>query len=130
MIWRKLKLKKNIISYCQIALGQFNIELWPGFNTSIRKHEQDILLNCVVAHKVMRMDTVYTMLQKCIRNDKIDTDIFKKNVIGLIVLTEYNNRNYRIDDVEFTISPMTTFNKNGTPITLADYYKEVKLLTN
>lgn len=36
----------------QVKLDQFKIELWPGYITSIRQHEQDILVCCEVSHKV------------------------------------------------------------------------------
>lgn len=115
----------------QIALGQFKMELWPGFDTSIRKHEQDILLNCDVAHKVMRMDTAYDLLQECLKTDRSNfQNNFKQKALGLTVLTAYNNSTYRIDEVDFTISPMTTFDKKGTAVTLVEYYKDVRLLIN
>lgn len=102
------------------------MELWPGYATSIRKHEQDILLNCDVAHKVMRMDTVYDLLQETHRSDRGNLEnAFKQKALGLTVLTQYNNATYRIDDIDFKKTPMTTFDKKGTAVTIADYYKEV-----
>lgn len=110
----------------QIALGQFKIELWPGFATSIRKHEQDILLNCDVAHKVMRNDRVYDLMEETLRSDRANfQNNFKQKVLGMTVLTDYNNTTYRVDDVDFELSPMSTFDKKGTAITLVQYYKEV-----
>ncbi|XP_031633322.1 protein piwi-like isoform X2 [Contarinia nasturtii] len=114
----------------KIPLNQFKIELWPGFATSIRKHEQDILLNCDVAHKVMRMDTAYDMLQELVRTDRGGyQNNFKQKALGLTVLTAYNNKTYRIDDVDFDISPMTTFDQRGKAVTLVDYYQEKYRLT-
>lgn len=105
------------------------MELWPGYATSIRKHEQDILLNCDVAHKVMRMDTVYDLMQESLRADRSNfQNNFKGKALGLTVLTAYNNATYRIDDIEFDKSPMTTFDKKGTPVTLCAYYQEVSYI--
>lgn len=47
---------------------------------------------------------------------------FKKEIIGSIVLTDYNNRTYRVDDVDFSSSPMSTFDQKGKEITYKEYY--------
>jgi aubergine-like protein len=36
----------------QVEIKKFRIELWPGFITSIRQHELNILSCIEVAHKV------------------------------------------------------------------------------
>jgi len=47
-------------------------------------------------------------------------------VIGSIVLTRYNNKTYRIDDVDEESDTRSTFlKKDGTSISFIDYYKEV-----
>lgn len=102
------------------------MELWPGFETSIRNHVSDILLNCDVAHKVMRMDTVYDLLKETHRADSQNFERnFKQKALGLTVLTSYNNTTYRVDDVDFEHSPLTTFDRKGTPVSLKAYYLEV-----
>lgn len=45
-----------------------NIELWPGYVTSIRQFENSILMCAEITHKVMRTDTVFDFLQDCVRN--------------------------------------------------------------
>lgn len=38
----------------------------------------------------------------------------------------YNNKTYRIDDIEWSIKPTDTFQKrDGTQISYEDYYKQV-----
>lgn len=109
-------------------MGQFKIELWPGYATSIRKHEQDILLNCDVAHKVMRNDTAYDLLQETHRADPANFQRnYKQKALGVTVLTSYNNTTYRVDDVDFDRSPETTFDKKGTQVSLMAYYQEVRI---
>ena len=44
-------------------------------------------------------------------------------VIGTSVLTRYNNRTYKIDDIDWENTPMFTFKKGDTEMTLVDYYK-------
>lgn len=65
------------------------MEIWPGYLTSIRQHEQDILLCAEITHKVMRTDTVYNILKDCLRDSKDYQDSFKKHVVGM-----YKNGNY------------------------------------
>ena len=43
-----------------------------------------------------------------------------------VVLTDYNNRTYRIDDVDFSVNPLSTFNlKSGEKISYSQYYRNV-----
>lgn len=110
----------------KIDLNAFHIQLWPGYQTSIRKYEKDILLGCDVIHKVMRTDTVYDLLKETLNLDRANFQKnFKEKVLGLTVLTEYNNKTYRIDDVDFEKSPKSTFNRRQGEISFAAYYKEV-----
>jgi len=51
---------------------------------------------------------------------------FKDAVLGQIVLTDYNNRTYKIDDIDFSVSPSSKFEMKGQgPISYADYYMKV-----
>lgn len=46
-----------------------------------------------------------------------------KELVGNIVITRYNNRTYRIDDIEWDKSPNDTFPlMDGTKTTFVDYY--------
>lgn len=74
----------------------------------------------------MRMDTVYDLLQECLRANRSEfQNNFKQKALGLTVLTAYNNSTYRIDDVSFDLSPLSTFDKKGTKTTLVEYYQDV-----
>ena len=66
----------------QIDLRDYKMELWPGYTTSFRQHEADILLCAEIAHKVMRTETLYMILQKCVQEARNYQDSFKKEVIG------------------------------------------------
>lgn len=45
-------------------------------------------------------------------------------LIGLSILTRYNNKMYRIDDILFDKNPMSTFDLRGEPVTFVEYYKK------
>ncbi|KAF4530651.1 hypothetical protein B566_EDAN004890 [Ephemera danica] len=109
-----------------VRIPQFNLELWPGYLTSIRQHEQQIMMCAEVTHKIMRMETVldlYREVQQRCRPDEL-THAFKSAALGLVVLTDYNNRTYRIDDIDYEVTPKATFaKKDGTLISYYEYYR-------
>lgn len=74
----------------------------------------------------MRTDTVYELMRDTRRNDPHNFEnSFRKKVLGMTVLTGYNNKTYRIDDVDFNITPSSTFSRNKTEVTIKQYYAEV-----
>lgn len=107
-------------------MEEYGIELWPGYITSIRQHEQKILLCCEIAHKFMRRENVLKVLMECAQREDNYKAKFNKLIIGCIVLTDYNNRTYRIDDVDWNVNPKSTFPKrDNSTISYIEYYKEV-----
>lgn len=66
----------------KVNVRDFNIQLWPGYITSIRQHEQDILVCTEISHKVMRTDTCYDILRKCSQEGRDFQEAFKRQVIG------------------------------------------------
>lgn len=111
----------NVCSF-QVSIREHKIELWPGFYTSLRQHETNILMNCDISFKFMRMDTIYDVLTSCVSSN-IKQE-FSSKVIGSIALTFYNNKTYRIDDVDYSMNPTCTFDmRDGTKISYIEYYK-------
>jgi len=43
----------------------------------------------------------------------------------MVILTDYNNKTYRIDDVDFQSTPLCKFKTNDGEISYVDYYKKV-----
>ena len=43
-------------------------------------------------------------------------------LVGTIVLTRYNNKRYRVDDIDFENSPKSTFEAGGRQISFMEYY--------
>ncbi|XP_069703667.1 piwi-like protein Siwi isoform X2 [Periplaneta americana] len=110
-------------SLARINVDKHRLELWPGYVTSIRQHESELLLCTEVIHKVMRQDTVYTLLTECYgRNAGDYQKLFKQAVLGTIVLTDYNNKTYCVDDVDFSVTPASSFERDGVQITYMEYF--------
>jgi len=58
------------------------------------------------------------------KNPRGFQDDVRKQLIGCVVLTRYNNRTYRIDDIAFNQSPQSTFQMaDGTSVSFSDYYR-------
>lgn len=77
----------------------FNSQLYnflKGYKSSIRQHENDVLVCVDLTHKVMRNETVWDMISDCARNSHGDYRYkAEKLIIGVTVLTFYNNKTYQ-----------------------------------
>jgi len=73
--------------------------------------ERGVLLNLDIVHKVLRTQTVLSIIDEVkerTRNaDPIEA--IKKAIIGSTIMTSYNKRTYKVDEVEFNMSPLNTF---------------------
>jgi len=107
-------------------LKEYCLELWPGYVTSIRQHENEVLLMCEVSTKVMRTDTVLDQLQACYRKDRNNfQNLAAKTLMGTIVITKYNNKTYRVDDISWEKNISDKFPwRDGTEISLIEYYEK------
>lgn len=79
-----------------------------------------------IKHKLMRTETVRDILHRCHNESRTNyQQRFLQEVLGMIVLTRYNNTTYRITDVLFEESPESTFETKTGPMTYIDYYRTV-----
>uniref|UniRef100_A0A8C6WCL3 Piwi-like RNA-mediated gene silencing 4 n=1 Tax=Nannospalax galili TaxID=1026970 RepID=A0A8C6WCL3_NANGA len=110
-----------------VEIPQYKLSVWPGFAVSVSHFESKLLFGADVSYKVLRNETVLEfMTDLCVRTD---TSCFPQTcetqLVGLIVLTRYNNKTYRIDDIDWSVKPTHTFQKrDGSEITYTDYYKQ------
>ncbi|XP_054611859.1 piwi-like protein 1 [Dunckerocampus dactyliophorus] len=108
-----------------LNLPNHRLTIWPGYTTAILQYESSIMLCTDVSHKVLRSETVLDFMvnlrQKC--GPRSFTEICAKELVGLIVLTKYNNKTYRIDDIAWDQTPNNTFTRGDTDISFKNYYK-------
>ncbi|XP_072538731.1 piwi-like protein 1 [Salminus brasiliensis] len=108
-----------------LTIPQHRLTIWPGFVTNILQYESSIMLCTDVSHKVLRSETVldfmYSLRKQC--GDHHFPNACTKELVGLIVLTKYNNKTYRIDDIAWDHTPNNTFKRGDTDISFKDYYK-------
>uniref|UniRef100_A0A8C5T1I4 Piwi like RNA-mediated silencing 4 n=1 Tax=Laticauda laticaudata TaxID=8630 RepID=A0A8C5T1I4_LATLA len=110
-----------------MEVPQHKLILWPGFAVSIGHFENKVMLCADVSHKVLRSENVLEFMINLYNNSERTCfpENCEKELVGLIVLTRYNNKTYRIDDIEWSIKPTDTFQKrDGTQISYEDYYKQ------
>ena len=110
-----------------IILKQHKLELWPGYVTSIRQHEEKILLCCEISHKILRTDTVLQHIgevhQKTRGGPSFHADV-EKALLGAIIITRYNNKTYRIDEIAWDKKPTDEFEgRNEEKMTYMKYYE-------
>ncbi|XP_067134684.1 piwi-like protein Ago3 isoform X2 [Centruroides vittatus] len=109
-----------------ITVPQHKLEVWPGYITAIQEFDGGIMLNCDASFKVLRSVTAWDILTELTHtHTKQIQDMAAKQLLGSVVLTRYNNKTYRVDDIDWNQSPLSTFtNSMGQSITYKDYYKK------
>ncbi|KAJ8379922.1 hypothetical protein SKAU_G00007000 [Synaphobranchus kaupii] len=108
-----------------LNIPQHRLTIWPGFTTTILQYETSIMLCTDVSHKVLRSETVLSVMSR-LRKDcgpEHFPEACTKELVGLIVLTKYNNKTYRIDDIAWDHTPNNTFKRGDTEISFRNYYK-------
>lgn len=66
-----------------------------------------------ICHKVLRTDSVLDIINEIKQRSRNDPrEDIKKALIGTTVLTIYNKRTYKVDDVDFARSPKDTFSQD------------------
>ncbi|XP_036382072.1 piwi-like protein 2 [Megalops cyprinoides] len=108
-----------------IILGKHRLQVWPGYSTCIKRTDGGLYLSVDVSHKVLRNDSVLDVMNVIYQQSRESfQDECTKELIGSIVITRYNNRTYRIDDIEWAKSPKDTFTMaDGSQISFIDYYR-------
>ena len=95
--------------------------------TAIARHERRLLMCCDLTFKVMRTSTVLQFLVDLYTADYRNyQDNFSKALLGTIVMTRYNNKTYRVDDIDWEKNLDHRFVlKDGTEQTIREYYRTV-----
>lgn len=119
---------KNFDPTAPKPIAQHKLEVWPGFVTSVDECHDGVMLCVDVTHRVLRTQTVLELMVHAYQSARNNMDLYKKNVqqalIGAVVLTRYNNKTYRIDDIDFEKTPSEKFkNTEGHEMAYIEYYK-------
>lgn len=108
----------------KIAIPQYNLELINGFATSIANYEDRLLLCAELTHKLLHKTTVLNLMREAYNNDPQSfREVSTARCVGRIVMTRYKDKTYQINDINWDVSPMSTFEYRNETITFVEYYK-------
>jgi len=105
---------------------QHKLEIWPGYVTAVQDFEGGVMLCCDVSHKVLRTQTAYDLIKDIIAQKLPDMQAaVTKALLGAVILTRYNNKCYRVDDIDWSMTPSSKFTDHtGQEKSFMDYYKK------
>jgi len=115
-----------------LRMPEHEIDIWPGYLSTIHRHEKEYLLGVEIVHKIVRQDTALNIIEK-IRNqasrenrNDLTWERIKVALEGQVVMTHYNNRTYRIDEVTEKFNPQSEFHlrKEDRLVTYLEYYEK------
>ncbi|KAF0300728.1 Piwi-like protein Ago3 [Amphibalanus amphitrite] len=129
-IMGRLKLTEMRRSYfdseAAVQIQKYRMEVWPGYITAIHCFEGGIKLNVDVAHRVLHTSTAMDCIQDAFNTHRdrwLDAAI--KTLVGSVVMTRYNKRTYRVDDIDYKRTPKDSFQlADGSKTTFIEYYKK------
>ncbi|XP_026723266.1 piwi-like protein 2 [Athene cunicularia] len=112
-------------------LHHHRVQIWPGYSVSIRKKDGGLFLLVDAIHKIIRSDSVLNFMHAIYKQSLSSfQDECIKQVVGSTVITRYNNRTYRIDDIDWNKTPRHSFTMaSGEEITFVDYYSKAYGIT-
>ncbi|XP_072938555.1 piwi-like protein Siwi [Epargyreus clarus] len=109
----------------KVDIPEYKLQIWPGYKTTINQYEDRLLMVAEIAHKVLRMDTVFQMLKEYAATKGSNyRKAFLEDVVGKIVMTDYNKKTYKIDDVDWTANPESTFKMRDQAVSYIEYYQK------
>lgn len=108
-------------------LPKYHLKVASGYKASIDIYQSRLLLCTEVAHKLINFDTVWDVMERLYRDCRPDEykNACLNQLVGTTIMTNYNKKTYRIDDINWDQTPECTFEKkDGSKISFADYYYE------
>lgn len=107
-----------------VELTRHQLTVWPGYTTAVSDTETGSMVCIDVSHRVLRTNTVMSQLSELQKRGGDVMGLAKKMLIGSNVLTLYNRKSYRVEDVDFNKTPRDSFtNEKGVSMTFKEYYQ-------
>lgn len=119
--------RKNFDPSAPKIVPQHKLEVWPGYITAVDEYEDGVMLCVDVTHRVLCQTTVLEKMTEAYYSSRGNNDDFRKTIqtalIGSVILTRYNNKTYRIDDIDFDANPLKTFHTKDREVSYVEYYR-------
>jgi len=111
-----------------IHIKQHNLQVWPGYVNAVDEYEGGVMLQIDLKCRVLRTESVRDVLMAKARAGRAGGDWKRdaqRELLNTSVLTRYNNRTYKISDVDWDSNPESTFSIEGKgEMTYVDYYQK------
>lgn len=110
----------------KIHIPMYNLELINGLSTSIANYENKLLLCAELTHKLLHKSTIHDLMKTIYDTSRSDNDFKEKctsQLVGRTVMTVYNSKTYKIDDIDWDTSPKNEFSTKRGNVSFLDYYK-------
>ncbi|KAG7312304.1 Protein argonaute-3 [Plutella xylostella] len=121
--------RQHFNEHAAIQIPQHKLEVWPGYVTAVDEYEGGLMLTLDSTHRVLRTQSVLSLIQEEVQRNGAD---WKKSVseilIGCSVMTTYNKKLFRVDSIDDSLTPRSTFVKTQdgqeVKVSFVDYYKK------
>ncbi|CAH2043482.1 unnamed protein product, partial [Iphiclides podalirius] len=112
-----------------IQIPQHKLEVWPGYVTAVDEYEGGLMLTLDSTHRVLRTQSVLSFIKETVQTEGANWKrAMSDRLIGCSVMTTYNKKLFRVDSIDDSMNPRSTFEKteNGQPVKISfvDYYKK------
>uniref|UniRef100_A0A803V4Y4 Piwi-like protein 2 n=1 Tax=Ficedula albicollis TaxID=59894 RepID=A0A803V4Y4_FICAL len=113
------------------TLQKYSLHIWPGYAVSIRRKDRGLFLMVDSIHKIIRSESILSVMQTIhSQSQRTFQEECTKQLVGSVVMTRYNNRTYRVDDIDWDKTPKDTFTlASGQEITFVEYYSKTYGIT-
>ncbi|CAH0589121.1 unnamed protein product [Chrysodeixis includens] len=112
-----------------VQIPQHRLEVWPGYVTAVDEYEGGLMLTLDSTHRVLRTQTVLSFIKEVVQAEGAGwKKSMAESLVGCSVMTTYNKKLFRVDSIDDTMTPKSTFEKveDGKPVKISfiDYYKK------
>lgn len=71
----------------------------------------------------MRSETILEIMNRIRTEQREFKTAIERALLGTTVLTKYNKKTYRIDEITYDVKPTDTFKLRDTDVSYIDYYR-------
>ncbi|XP_059057844.1 piwi-like protein Ago3 [Achroia grisella] len=120
--------RQHFNEHAAIQIPQYKLEVWPGYVTAVDEYEGGLMLTLDSTHRVLRTQSVLSFIKETVQQEGANwKKALSERLIGCSVMTSYNKKLFRVDSINDSMTPKSTFQKKEkgemVEISYIDYYK-------